>query len=156
MPTAQLLAIGPVWTLRQETVPTRSVPCSTIKAPPLSPSTPDSAHPLLSQWGSLQPCHSCGPVAVGSFLRLASQDRSSSITGRRVTWPSMEASLQLTATAATNDKRWQPAAAWGGRISCHALCNATPEKRNVLGDGDAGVPQHLGDHMQRRALGQHQ
>src|SRR5271163_3032557 len=37
-------------------------------------------------------------MAAGSFVRLASQDRSSSITGRKVTRPSMEASLQLTAT----------------------------------------------------------
>ena len=27
---------------------------------------------------------------------------------------------------------------------------------HVLGDSDAGVPEHLGNHMQRRALGQHQ
>jgi hypothetical protein len=27
---------------------------------------------------------------------------------------------------------------------------------HVLGDGDAGVPEHLGDHVQRRALSQHQ
>src|SRR6476660_4550841 len=97
MPIAQLNAVGPVLTLRQETSPTGSVSCSTINVPPSSPSNPDSAHCLRLRWGSLQPCHPCSPAATGPCLRPSSQDRSSSVTGRRVTRSPMAASLQLTA-----------------------------------------------------------
>src|SRR6185369_5123425 len=99
MPIAQLNAVGPVLTLRQETSPTRSVSCSTINVPPSSPSNPDSDHCLRLRLGSVQPCHPCSPAATGPCLRPSSQDRSSSVTGRRVTRSPMAASLQLTATA---------------------------------------------------------
>ena len=51
-----------------------------------------------SRWRSLQPCHSCGPVAAGPSLRPGSQDKSSSLDRRRTTGSSMRASLQLTVT----------------------------------------------------------
>jgi hypothetical protein len=44
MPMAQQCEIWPVWTLRQETLPARPVPWITISVPPLSPSSPESAH----------------------------------------------------------------------------------------------------------------
>ena len=56
----------------------------------------------------------CGPLAAGPFLRSASQDRSSSTTGRRVTGPSMKASLQPTATAVTGGQRRHPGDRSGG------------------------------------------
>jgi hypothetical protein len=85
MPMAQQCESCPVWTLRQEILPARPVLWITISIPPLSPSILDTAHCRRSNPGACQPCHSCGPVVAGSFLKFSSQGRSFSVTGRRLT-----------------------------------------------------------------------